>query len=97
MTARLALAGNPADWHLPGHPAQPPAWHPYLIMNSKSGGGKVEKFDLKRKAEGLGADVFLVRARSARSRSGGTTRQPAHTYSRRRSQARVAQPQTGGK
>jgi diacylglycerol kinase family enzyme len=60
MTARLALAGNPADWHMPEHPAQPPARHPYLIMNPKSGGGKVGKFDLKRKAEGLGADVFLI-------------------------------------
>jgi diacylglycerol kinase family enzyme len=28
-------------------------------MNPKSGGGKVEKFDLKRKAEALGAEVFL--------------------------------------
>ena len=29
-------------------------------MNPKSGGGKVGKFDLKRKAEGLGAEVFLM-------------------------------------
>ena len=29
-------------------------------MNPKSGGGKVEKFDLKRKAEDLGAEVFLI-------------------------------------
>jgi hypothetical protein len=55
MTARLALAGNQADWRMPERPAQPPARHPYLIMNPKSGGGKVEKFDLKRKAEELGA------------------------------------------
>jgi diacylglycerol kinase family enzyme len=60
MTARLALAGNLADWHMPEHPAQPPARHPYLIMNPKSGGGKVEKFDLKRKAEQLGAEVLLI-------------------------------------
>jgi diacylglycerol kinase family enzyme len=60
ITARLALAGNQPDWRMPEHPAQPPARHPYLIMNPKSGGGKVEKFDLKRKAEGLGADVFLI-------------------------------------
>ena len=60
VTARWALAGNPADWRMPEHPAQPPARHPYLIMNPKSGGGKVEKFDLKRKAEDLGADVFLI-------------------------------------
>ena len=60
MTARLALAGNQADWRMPERPAQPPARHPYLIMNPKSGGGKVEKFDLKRKAEELGAEVFLI-------------------------------------
>ena len=45
---------------MPEHPAEPPARHPYLIMNPKSGGGKVEKFDLKRKAEHLGAEVFLI-------------------------------------
>jgi diacylglycerol kinase family enzyme len=59
MTARAALAGDQPDWHMPEHPAQPPARRPYLIMNPKSGGGKVEKFDLKRKAEALGAEVFL--------------------------------------
>jgi diacylglycerol kinase family enzyme len=59
MTARLALTGEQPDWRMPEHPAQPPARHPYLIMNPKSGGGKVEKFDLKRKAEALGAEVFL--------------------------------------
>ena len=60
VTARLALTGKQADWRMPEHPAQPPARHPYFIMNPKSGGGKVEKFDLKRKAEGLGAEVFLI-------------------------------------
>jgi diacylglycerol kinase family enzyme len=60
MTARLALAGDQEDWHMPEHPAQPPARHPYLIMNPKSGDGKVGKFDLKRKAEALGAEVFLL-------------------------------------
>jgi len=60
MTARLALAGDRTDWRMPERPAQPPARHPYLIMNPKSGGGKVGKFDLKRKAEDLGAEVFLV-------------------------------------
>jgi diacylglycerol kinase family enzyme len=60
MTARLALAGSQADWRMPEHLAQPPVRYPYLIMNPKSGGGKVEKFDLKRKAEELGAEVFLI-------------------------------------
>jgi diacylglycerol kinase family enzyme len=59
VTARLALAGDQADWRMPEHPATPPARHPYLIMNPRSGGGKVEKFDLKRKAEAFGAEVFL--------------------------------------
>jgi diacylglycerol kinase family enzyme len=60
MTARLALARDHTDWRMPERPAEPPARHPYLIMNPKSGGGKVEKFDLKRKAEALGAEVFLI-------------------------------------
>ncbi|HEU5385296.1 MAG TPA: diacylglycerol kinase family protein [Streptosporangiaceae bacterium] len=59
LTARLALAGDQPDWRMPEHPATPAARHPYLIMNPRSGGGKVEKFDLKRKAEALGAEVFL--------------------------------------
>jgi len=60
VTARLALAGDQTDWRMPERPAQPPARHPYLIMNPKSGGGKVGKFDLERKAEALGAEVFLL-------------------------------------
>lgn len=60
LTARLALTGDRPDWRMPEYPAQPPARHPYLIMNPKSGGGKVEKFDLKRKAESLGAEVFVL-------------------------------------
>jgi len=60
LTGRLALAGGQPDWRMPEYPAQPPARHPYLIMNPRSGGGKVEKFDLVRKAEALGAEVFLI-------------------------------------
>jgi diacylglycerol kinase family enzyme len=37
-----------------------PARRPFLIMNPRSGGGKVGKFDLRRKAEALGAEVFLM-------------------------------------
>ena len=59
VTARQALTAGQPDWRMPEHPAQPPARRPYLIMNPKSGGGKVERFDLKRKAEALGAEVFL--------------------------------------
>ena len=61
VAARLALAGDrTTDWRMPEYPAQQPAAHPFLIMNPKSGGGKVGRFDLKRKAEGLGAEVFLM-------------------------------------
>src|SRR5215469_16178331 len=61
VTARLALAADRrTDWRMPEYPAQPPAAHPFFIMNPKSGGGKVGRFDLKRKAEGLGAEVFLM-------------------------------------
>ncbi len=60
VVARVALAGDLTDWRMPEHPAEPPVRHPYLIMNPKSGGGKVEKFDLRRKAEDLGAEVFLI-------------------------------------
>jgi diacylglycerol kinase family enzyme len=60
LSARSALTNEHVDWRMPEYPAQPPASHPYLIMNPKSGGGKVEKFDLKRKAEALGAEVFLI-------------------------------------
>ena len=60
MTARLALVRDHPDWRMPEHPAEPPARRPYLIMNPKSGGGKVEKFDLERKAEERGAEVFLI-------------------------------------
>jgi diacylglycerol kinase family enzyme len=60
VTARSALTGERTDWRMPEYPAQPRASQAYLIMNPKSGGGKVEKFDLKRKAEELGAEVFLI-------------------------------------
>ena len=57
--ARLALAGDMPDWRMPEFPAAP-ARHPFLIMNPRSGGGKVGQFDLRRKAEALGAEVFLM-------------------------------------
>ncbi len=61
VSARSAVAGNRADWRMPEYPAEPPSSRPYLIMNPKSGGGKVERFDLIRKAEDLGAEVFVMR------------------------------------
>ncbi len=60
FSARAALAPEPAEWQMPEYPAKPPAARPFFIMNPRSGGGKVAKFDLKRKAEDLGAKVFLM-------------------------------------
>ena len=57
--ARRALAPAAAD---PGMPVRevPPPSRAFLIMNPRSGGGKVEKFGLKDKAEALGAEVALL-------------------------------------
>jgi diacylglycerol kinase family enzyme len=38
----------------------PPPRRPYLIMNPRSGGGKVARFGLMEKAEALGAEVALL-------------------------------------
>ncbi|GAA4335915.1 hypothetical protein GCM10023086_68850 [Streptomyces venetus] len=38
----------------------PPPQRPFLLLNPRSGGGKVEKFSLKEKAEALGAHVVLL-------------------------------------
>ena len=59
VTARFALAGDQTDRRVPEQPAKP-ATHPFLIMNPRSGNGKVVRFDLQRKAEDLGAEVFLL-------------------------------------
>jgi len=57
--ARLALTPVAAD---PGMPARdvPPPKRAFLIMNPRSGGGKVARFGLKEKAEALGAEVALL-------------------------------------
>ncbi|WP_033353140.1 diacylglycerol/lipid kinase family protein [Kitasatospora aureofaciens] len=57
--ARAALrAARPAR-PMPVREAPPPR-RPVLIMNPRSGGGKVERFDLVRRAEELGARVVLL-------------------------------------
>ncbi|GHD34201.1 hypothetical protein GCM10010313_80530 [Streptomyces violarus] len=38
----------------------PPPQRPFLLLNPRSGGGKVEKFSLKEKAEELGAQVVML-------------------------------------
>ncbi|MEV0719255.1 diacylglycerol kinase family protein [Asanoa sp. NPDC050611] len=40
----------------------PPPRHPFLIMNPRSGGGKVARFDLANRARALGAEVALLDA-----------------------------------
>jgi diacylglycerol kinase family enzyme len=56
---RAALRGDPAPERMREHDAPPPK-RPYLIMNPRSGGGKVARFGLKDKAEALGAEVALL-------------------------------------
>jgi len=60
LAAQGALARGRPDWRMPEFPAEPLARHPFVIMNPRSGGGKVGKFDLRRKAEALGAEVFVM-------------------------------------
>lgn len=57
--ARTALAGADRPAGMPEKPAAP-ARHPFLIMNPRSGGGKVGKFGLDEKAIALGAQVALL-------------------------------------
>jgi diacylglycerol kinase family enzyme len=56
---RAALRGDPVPEKMREHDAPPPS-RPYLIMNPRSGGGKVTRFGLKDKAEALGATVALL-------------------------------------
>ncbi|MCX4907490.1 diacylglycerol kinase family protein [Streptomyces sp. NBC_00878] len=57
---RVALAGTEAaPARSPQRPLAPPR-HPYLIMNPRSGGGKVGRFRLREKAEALGAEVYVL-------------------------------------
>jgi diacylglycerol kinase family enzyme len=56
---RAALRGDPLPEKMREHDAPPPK-RPYLIMNPRSGGGKVGRFGLKDKAEALGATVVLL-------------------------------------
>ncbi|HSR85688.1 MAG TPA: diacylglycerol kinase family protein [Streptosporangiaceae bacterium] len=60
FAARAALAPDPNDWRMPELPVDGPSRRAFLIMNPRSGGGKVAKYDLKHKAEALGAEVHLI-------------------------------------
>jgi diacylglycerol kinase family enzyme len=56
---RAALAHEAVPEKMREHDIPPPQ-RPYLIMNPRSGGGKVTRFGLKDKAEALGAEVALL-------------------------------------
>jgi diacylglycerol kinase family enzyme len=56
--ARAALRRDDREW-MPTT-AAPAARQPFIVMNPRSGGGKVVRFDLKNRAEALGARVVLL-------------------------------------
>jgi diacylglycerol kinase family enzyme len=56
---RAALRRDAIPERLPEYDVAPPR-RPYLIMNPRSGGGKVTRFGLKDKAEALGATVAVL-------------------------------------
>jgi diacylglycerol kinase family enzyme len=57
--ARTALSGSDKNAAMPATTAARPR-RPFLIMNPRSGGGKVARFGLKDKAEAMGAEVALL-------------------------------------
>jgi diacylglycerol kinase family enzyme len=59
LAARTALRPDPSAWALPAVDA-PDALRPFFVMNPRSGGGKVARFDLQQRAEALGAEVSLL-------------------------------------
>jgi diacylglycerol kinase family enzyme len=59
VAARTALRPDRSAWELPVVDA-PRALRPFLVMNPRSGGGKVARFALQERAESLGAQVVLL-------------------------------------
>jgi diacylglycerol kinase family enzyme len=59
VAGRAALRREAVPERMREHDAPPPR-RPYLIMNPRSGGGKVTRFGLKDKAEALGATVAML-------------------------------------
>jgi diacylglycerol kinase family enzyme len=59
-TGKLALSSTQPQVVRPVEYETPPPARPFLIMNPRSGGGKVERFGLEAKAEQLGARVHLL-------------------------------------
>ncbi|MFF4695168.1 diacylglycerol/lipid kinase family protein [Streptomyces chattanoogensis] len=58
-TGRTALAQESGPARTPERPAAPPG-RPFLIMNPRSGGGKVGRFRLAEQARALGAEVVVL-------------------------------------
>ena len=56
--ARHALRHTPEPWMPTNAPAR--TTHPFIVMNPRSGGGKVVRFDLAAKARALGAEVAVL-------------------------------------
>ncbi|MFD7708058.1 diacylglycerol/lipid kinase family protein [Streptomyces sp. NPDC059786] len=59
---RAALLRHETPPAIREHPA-PVVRHPVVIMNPRSGGGKVRRFELREKAEFLGAEVVILEYR----------------------------------
>src|SRR3954463_8958278 len=59
LAAGTALRADRSEWTLPVVDASAPR-RPFLVMNPRSGGGKVTRFGLQEKAEALGAEVALL-------------------------------------
>jgi diacylglycerol kinase family enzyme len=59
LSGRTALDRSSVARRMPEHEAPRPK-RPFLVMNPRSGGGKVERFHLKERAEELGAEVALL-------------------------------------
>jgi diacylglycerol kinase family enzyme len=59
ITARASM-GTAAAQTIAGERKARRPTHPFVIMNPRSGGGKVGRFKLREKAESLGAEVALL-------------------------------------
>jgi diacylglycerol kinase family enzyme len=57
--AQMALRPERSEWALPVAETPAPR-HPFVVMNPRSGDGKVGRFRLRERAEELGAEVALL-------------------------------------
>jgi len=59
VTARASLSTGGEGTAMPAYPAAPPQ-RAFIVMNPRSGGGKVAKFGLQEKAKAAGAQVAML-------------------------------------